>query len=111
MRVTTRNGVTECKFEDFAAVEPALIPIRDAFRAKQIKEDEVLRKVRGLVGMARFHRDFDAFFEGERRDFGYNVGYPSEAIQRWQDHVEENKLHKLYYSHEVIAGTITQEEE
>lgn len=109
MRVHTHHGWTDCTFEDFAAVEPKLVQIREDFLAKKIDKDEVKKRLLPLVGMARFHRDFDAFFAREAVDYGYGKGYPTDAIQRWTNHVEEKKLNKLYYSHEVVAGCITQE--
>jgi hypothetical protein len=103
VRVKTYNGITECDFETFASAEPRLRQIREDFRAKKIDADAVFVKVRPLFGTYRVHAEWDKV-----------VGdlTATAAIKRWQEWVDEDPLRvKLFYSPEVVSGTITQEVE
>lgn len=101
MRVKTYNGTTECEFETFAAVEPQLRQIREDFRSKKIDADQVLMKVKPLFGVDRVHREW-AKVVGDLRD--------TAAIRTWEQWVDADRTRvKLFYSPEVVSGTITQE--
>jgi len=102
MRVKTYNGSTECEFETFAAVEPKLRQIRDDFRAKKIDADKVFMLVRPLFGTDRVHREWPKVVDQLQN---------TPAIERWQQWVSEDPTRiKLFYSPEVVSGTITQED-
>lgn len=92
MRVKTGNGVTEVYFRDFAAVEPKVVEIRQAYREKIIDDSEVERQINGLFGHNRVNREW-------QKGWG---------LVEWDAHVESQPMiyRKLFYSPEVVAACV-----
>ena len=107
MRVSTYHGWTDVRYEDFCAVEPAIVPIREAFLAGKIDRVEVFKRVQALFGPARFVKDFNALF-GPGEDYKHGRAYPPDTVQRWEAWLNEQPLshRKLYYSPEVVTEAV-----
>jgi hypothetical protein len=97
VRVKTDKGTTECRFEDFAAVEPKVVEIRQKFRDKKLDRDEVRRMTMPLFGISRVSKEWQ----------------PGWGIQEWDAWVESQPMshRKLYYHPDTVAECIMGEDE
>lgn len=99
MRVQSDKGSTEVYFKDLAAVEPKVIKLREAFRAKKATADDVKLWCEKLFGFTRFNKDFDRVVEGAT---------DNEALRKWDAWIEAQPLsyRKLYYNPFVVAACV-----
>lgn len=99
MIVETPLGKTEVRFADFAHVEPKVVRLREAFRAKKATKEDVDKWCAKLFGMTRFNKDFDEVTKGKEA---------SEALRTWDAWIEAQPLihRKLYYNDHVVAACV-----
>jgi hypothetical protein len=97
MKVRTYNGVTECRFEDFAKAEPLVVDIRERYRAGKVDKDQVVKACTKLFGFDRLNKE-------------WRQGW---TLKDWDAHVDAQPIiyRKLFYHPDVVSECVTGEDE
>jgi hypothetical protein len=120
MWVKTDKGRTECRIEDFSALEPAVLKVREGYRKacadRPNEEDKHAEKVRIWCGQhfgrSRFNRDYDQVNPPVVTPTGTAHGGAA-GVKRWDDFIASKELafRRWYIDSEVVAGCIMGEDE
>jgi hypothetical protein len=120
MKVKTDKGFTECHIETFAALDPAVLKVREAYRKacqeNPTKKDDHDTKVRNWCaarfGVNRFNRDYDHVNPPVMTPTGVSHG-GGDAIKKWDEFISSKppEYRAWYISAEVVAECIMGKDE
>jgi hypothetical protein len=121
MWIKTDKGRTECHIESIAAIEPAVLKVREGYRQacidKPAEKDKHAEKViiwcGQRFGPSRFNKDFESVCgRGVETKSGWAYG-GSEGIRKWDEFIASKppEYRRWYITPEVIAGCIMGEDE